>query len=242
MVLSQAGSVGGGLWGAGLVGLLCASLVGCAGPRLKVPSDLGEDMDVLVTKGRQGTDGRGSKGFSFGPYRVEEIQREWSSKSAFESFEGFTPLKDGGYRYRFAGAGEKSLTGMCAVPAPEKTKELDGSVTITERDATIACLCQIGKKTEASVFVEDLAGEFGGPVVVRDVELRATGLYQLQKGGKHPVPAGYQIDSEDGPVGGVEVLPGKARVWIREGLRKPDQRALACALSGLMLFQPEAKD
>lgn len=213
------------------------ALSGCGGPKMKVPSDLEQDMDVLTTKGRKGTTREGG-GFEFGPYRVEEVQRDWSNPKGFEVFEGFTPSDGGGYKYRFAGGGERSMTGKCATPEPEQIQELDGSVTVKEQSQTVACLCELGTKIEAQLFVEDLAGEFGGPVVVRDVELRATGIYGLANGDKNPVPAGYQIDAEDGPVAGFEVLPGKARLWLREDLKKQDARALSCAIAGLMLFEP----
>lgn len=224
--------------GVGAVALAAVALVGCGGPKMKVPADLEKDMDVLTTKGRRGMT-RDGGGFEFGPYRVEEVQRGWSNPKGFDVFEDFTPQPGGGYKYRFAGGGERSMTGKCATPEPEKIQELDGSVTVKEKSQAVACLCELGAKVEAQVFVEDLAGEFGGPVVVRDVELRATGIYGLANGDKHPVPAGYQIDAEDGPVAGVEVLPGRARIWIREDLKKQDVRALACAIAGLMLFEPE---
>jgi hypothetical protein len=214
------------------------ALLGCGGPSLKAPSDLGKDLKVATTKGRKGTTKTGG-GFAFGPYRVEDVQRAWSNPKPFEVFEKFTPKTGAGYRYRFAGGGEKSLQGKCAVPEPEELHELDGTVTVKEQDQTLACVCLLGDQLEARLFVEDLAGEFGGPLIVRDVELRATGLYQLSNGQKHPVPAGYQIDSEDGPVAGVEVLPGKARVWIRKDLKSQDERALSCALAGLLLYEPE---
>jgi len=252
--LAWAGSKGDGTWvrgrgpsrvGAGAVALAAVALAavalaGCGGPKMKVPPDLEKDMDVLTTKGRRGTT-RDGGGFEFGPYRVEEVQRGWSNPKGFDVFEDFTPLPGGGYKYTFAGGGERSMTGKCATPEPEKIQELDGSVTVKEKSQTVACLCELGAKVEAQVFVEDLAGEFGGPVIVRDVELRATGIYGLANGDKHPVPAGYQIDADDGPVAGVEVLPGKARIWIREDLKKQDARALSCAVAGLMLFEPEIK-
>ncbi|MBN2196816.1 MAG: hypothetical protein JW751_28680 [Polyangiaceae bacterium] len=205
---------------------------------MKVPSDLDKDMEVHTTKHRRGVTKNGG-GFEFGPYRVDEVKRKWSNEKGFDVFENFTPEKDAGYRYHFEGGGDRSMTGKCAIPAPEKVSELDGTVTVKERDAAIACLCELGSKLEAQLFVEDLAGEFGGPVIVRNVELFAHGIHTLANGDKVKAPAGYQIDADDGPVGAVEVLPGKARVWIRDDLKKADSRALSCALAGLMLFEPQ---
>lgn len=236
--MGVAGSSSGlGLWA---YGLLLGSVVGCGAPRMAVPEELDDVMDELVTDGRKKSPPKKQEeGWDLGPYQIRRVQ--WQSSEsfdiseAFKLFDNFTPDPQGGYRFKFKGGGDQTLIGKCSVPAPERAKEVDGSVTVTEVDA-LACSCWSGDDHVSQVYVEDLAGEWGGPVLVGTAEARATAIYESTRGEKFDEPAGYRVDTDDDAVGAVEVVPGKARLWLRHNLEEPDRRRLACVLVGLMLY------
>jgi hypothetical protein len=211
-------------------------LAGCGGAGMKVPSDFGEGMKEMSTKGR-GSKVASEKGFEFGPYSVSDVERGESSKSGWDVIDGFAPAREGGFRYHFAGGADRSLIGKCAPAKGEKA----GEFSIGDELEAVGCTCQKGTESVAHLFVEDLAGEYAGPVVVGDVEVRATGIYRLANDKQLKVPAGYRVDDEGGAVGGVQVLPGKSTAWIRGDLRKLDRQGLACLFAGLMLYIPSQK-
>jgi len=208
-------------------------LAGCGGPGMKIPSDFAEGLKEMSTKGR-GSNVQGEKGFEFGPYSVTDVERGKSSASGWDVIEGFKPAKDGGFRYSFKGGADRTLIGKCAPAKGEKA----GEFSIGDELEAVGCTCQKGTKSVAHLFVEDLAGEYAGPLVVGDVEVRATGIYRLANDKQLKVPVGYRVDDESGPVGGVQVLPGKTTAWIRGDLRKLDRQGLACLFAGLMLYVP----
>jgi hypothetical protein len=152
--------------------------------------------------------------------------------------EEFTPAKKGGFRYRFRGGADRTLVGKCAPAVAEKA----GEFSVSDMMEGVGCTCQKGTKSVSHLFVEDLAGEYGGPIVVGEVEVRATGVYKLANDKKLDTPAGYRVDDESGPVGAVEVVPGKANAWIRGDLRALDRQGLACLFAGLMLYIPQIGD
>ncbi len=208
-------------------------LAGCGGPGMKIPSDFSEGMKKMSTKGR-GSNVAGEKGFELGPYSVSDVERGASSKSGWDVIEDFTPAREGGFRYSFRGGADRSLIGKCAPAKGEKA----GEFSVGDELEAVGCTCQKGTESVAHLFVEDLAGEYAGPLVVGDVEVRATGIYRLANDKQEKVPVGYRVDDESGAVGGVQVLPGKATAWIRGDLRKLDRQGLACLFAGLMLYIP----
>jgi hypothetical protein len=206
-----------------------------------VPNEFDDGMDKYTTDGRRGKASDGvDDPIVLDPYQIEGVRRNLSGSQGFEMFEGFEALEKSGYSYRLAG-GKKKLTGKCAERAPQKTTDVDGSVTVKEQ-LGLACSCERDGKSVAQAFVEDLGGEYGGPLVVGTVAAKLTGVYSLSNGEKlKGRPAGYTVDDESGAVAAVEVLPGEARLWIKHGLEEPGRTRLVCTLVGVVLWLPEEK-
>jgi hypothetical protein len=221
----------------GLSSLALVAVVCCGGTHIVLPAEFADDMDRLAAEGDWGAAAGGDEeAFEIGPYKIDGVTRGLTISEGFDKFENFEPAPKGAYRYSFAGGGAKKLAGKCAVRAPKETKRLDGTV-IAERELSLACTCERGGDIVARVFVEDLAGEYGGPLVVRDVEAQATGVYKLDNGEQlKDRPAGYRIEDASGPVAAAEVLPGAGHVWIKRGLEEPGRREMMCVLAGLMLW------
>ena len=221
------------------------AVAGCGGPHIKVPAEYDEGMDLLTADGRDDfTEDGAEEEYQLGPYRIHGVQRNLSGLKGFDMFEGFEPDKKGGYRYSLSGGGAHKLTGKCAIRSAQADKELDGSLT-TQEQASLGCTCEAKNKSVAHVFVEDLAGEYGGPLVVGNQQARATGVYRLDNDDKvKGRPAGYIIEDTEGAVAAADVLPGEGHVWVKQGIEEPSRRRLVCAIAGLMLWptKPQAAD
>jgi hypothetical protein len=222
-------------------GLALITAVGCGGgaasgggAHMAVPKDFSKDLDQLTIQGR---DGKSKGPFEFGPYRVDRVKPKSFTAADFDMFDNFEPAEEGSYQFPLTGKKEK-LTGQCAQPAPKKTTDLDGTVTV-EKHSALACWCAMGKKSVAELFLEDLAGEYAGQVVIGEVKARVGGIYKLENGDKlEDRPAGYRVDDEDGPVAAIDALPGEAHVWLKHGLQEPERQRLVCTLVGMMLWDP----
>ncbi len=219
-------------------GVVLVVMSGCAGRHMALPEGFDDGMDQYTTDGRRGRASDGAdEPIALGPYQVENVKRDLSHSKGFEMFEGFQPAPKSGYSYRLAG-GKKKLTGKCAERAEKKETDLDGSVT-TKKLIGLACTCELEGHSVAHAFVEDLGGEYGGPLVVGPVEAKMAGVYKLSNGDKlKGRPAGYRVDDDAGAVAAMDVLPGEARVWIKHGLVEPGRAHLVCSLVGLMLWLP----
>jgi hypothetical protein len=225
-------------WQAGGLGALAwLAVAGCGGAKIALPVEFDDGMDQLVTDGRNGDARDGTKdAIEIGPYTIDGVKRGLSGSKGFEAFDGFEAIDKSGYSFSLAGGGKQKLSGKCAMPAAKPPKEGEAATPTDERPA-LACVCELGGKTVARVLVEDLAGEYGGPLVVGDVDARAVGVYKLRSGDKLVGrPAGYEVDDATGAVAAVEVLPGSSHVWIKKRLLEPGRRGLMCTLAGLMLW------
>jgi len=222
-------------------GLALGAVAGCGGRHMALPAGFDDGMDQYATDGRRGKASDGvDDPIGLDPYQIEAVKRDLSGSQGFEMFEGFEAAEKSGYSYRLGG-GKKKLTGKCAERAPQKLTDVDGSVTVKEQWG-LACSCERDGKSVAHAFVEDLGGEYGGPVVVGPATAKLTGVYSLSNGDKlKGRPAGYTVEDENGAIAAVEVLPGEARLWLRHGLEEPGRTRLVCTLVGVMLWVPGEK-
>jgi len=218
-------------------------VAGCGGPHIKVPAEYDKGMDLFTADGRDDfTEDGAEEEYTLGPYRIHSVQRNLSGLKGFGMFEGFKPDKKGGYRYSLSGGGAHKLTGKCAMRSAQQEAELDGSL-MTQEQASLGCTCEAKNESVAYVFVEDLAGEYGGPLVVGSQQARATGVYRLDNDDKvKGRPAGYLFEDTEGPVAAADVLAGEGHLWLKKGIKEPSRRRLVCAIVGLMLWPTEPQE
>jgi len=221
----------------GLTGA-AVSVAGCGKVHMAAPEGYDTGMDRLTTVGRADTDDETGAGFKLGPYKIGDVKRNQSIQKGFDDIKDFKPAKKGGFRYELAGGADGKLDGQCMPRAIKKKSRLDGSIDVEDEKPTLGCTCALNGDTVAHLFVEDLAGEYGGPVIVGDVQARALGTYKLENGDElDELPAGYRIWDGHGAVAAAEVVTGEAHVWLKEGLLEPDRRRIVCVMAGLMLWE-----
>ncbi len=220
-----------------------AGFAGCGTAAMRAPTDFDPGQVEFETDGRDGEASEGEDAaFTLGPYQVGDVRRNLSlKKSGFDGVDGFVPAKKRGYRFAVTGGGEKELTGECSEAALQTTEELDGSLSVTEDDASLACICAAAGIPVTRLFVEDIAGQYAGPFSVGGVGARVVASYELENGDRLVGrPAGFRVEDEKGTVAAAGILPGDVSVWVREGLVEPERSQLVCGLVGLMLWVPRA--
>jgi hypothetical protein len=222
------------------LGSLALAAAGCGGPQMAEPDGFADNMQMFETDDRDGPTEDGSEEeYAIGPYQVRNVKRNQTISEGFDQFDNFEPKKKGVYRYVFSGGEGIRYSGKCALRAPESTKDVDGSFS-TDKEVSLACFCQENEDSVGRVFVEDLAGEYGGPLRIGDIEAQATGVYKLDNDDKRKAyPAGWRIDDDNGEVAAAGTMPGESTVWIKKGIKEPDKSKLVCLLAGLMLWFPE---
>ncbi len=209
---------------------------------MAAPDDFADGKVEYETDGRSGDASEGEEAeFAFGPYDVTGVERNLTASEGFEKLENFKPADKRGFTYLLGGGGKTKLRGNCSERAAKETKALDGTVTKVAEEPPFACTCKEAGSTVSQLFVEDLAGEYNGPLAVGGIEARVVGSYTLENGDlRRGRPLGYRVEDSDGTVAAVDVGTGESRVWFRKGLEEPSRREIACALTGLMLWVPPA--
>lgn len=215
-------------------------LGGCGGPQMAAPNDFSDGEVEYETDGHSGeaTEGENAD-FEFGPYKVTSVERDLTLSDELKEFNDFKAAEKRGFTFLLGGGGKTKLRGHCAERAPKKDKALDGTVTTVEEEPPLACTCEEAGSTVTDMFVEDLAGEYNGPLNVGGIEARVVGSYTLENGDlRRGRPLGYRIEDSEGTVAAADVGEGESRVWFRKQLEEPSRRQIACALAGLMLWVP----
>ena len=227
-----------------LVAVTLLAAVGCGGSTMAAPTDIGEKMLTLHSDGRDGDASEGEDAsFDLGPYQIRGVKRDLTFKRGFDDLDGFKPAAQRGYRFKVKASGREKLeyTGHCAERAKKTIEDVDGSVSIIEEDAALACVCEGLGTDESRFYVEDLGGQYLGPISIGGVSARVVASYELDNGGKlEGRPAGFRVEDEEGTVAAADVLPGDSEVWLRGSVGVQDQARLVCALVGLMLWVPPA--
>jgi hypothetical protein len=209
---------------------------------MAAPNDLGDGRVEYETDGRSGdaTEGEDAN-FEFGPYSVSAVKRNLTIEEGLGNSDDFEPAKERGFSFLLGGGGKTKLRGNCNERAPAQEKALDGTVTEVAGEPPLACMCEEGGSTVTQLFVEDLAGEYNGPLAVGGIEARVIGAYNLENGDlRRGRPLGYRVEDSEGTVAAADVGSGESRVWFRKDLEEPSRRQLACALAGLMLWVPRS--
>ena len=136
---------------------------GClVGLRMQPPRDLAGVSQLLEVTGRSGQFGRGlfrSEDFAMGPYRVSDVNRDWSHvRGATRDvwFFGGRKLETrsvGGFSFAF-GTAEGPLAGVCETAVLSERYEF-GSWSVGEDARSMGCECARGASVVSSLFVVD---------------------------------------------------------------------------------------
>lgn len=230
----------------GLLSLAAAVLgAGCVvGLRMQPPGDLVGVSEVLEAAGRSGQLGRGlfrSEDFGLGPYRVSDVDRDWSHVRGDTRdlwfFEGrrLGTTAEGGFSFVFATA-EGPLAGVCGTALMSSRYDF-GSWSVGEDTQSLRCDCRRGAEVVASLFVVDAkaGSEWDGWLELGGTRYQIEGQRRLEGDRTSPGPAGYRFDGPAPPPLGAVDITEPGRVWLHEGVAQADRAAAACAATALLL-------
>jgi len=220
---------------------LALAMCACAPIHMAVPADLAAGSHVYEVQNR--TSWKGAlvdESFSFGPYRVTKVDRDWTSSSGWGVGAYSTTAIKTGYAYVLVTAtGE--IPGHCGVEAEKKDVAVLGG-HLSAQHGTLACAC--GTDTTGTRFV--IQGDNGAPMS-GGAELRGaadkgegslvvTPIDHDDHGNLQPLSLGWELRGA-GPVGAVET-PHPGRFWLQKGLAPATADQVACLLAGMLLYDP----
>ena len=218
------------------VGLLVGT--GCTTMRMKPPADLTAASDEFAVTGRSAFGGMlADESFVLGPYRVAEVDRDWTHANrhgAGEDEVGYQSTDSRtGFGFRFS-EGEEALPAQCSQSTHESGYNF-GKSALSSSATDLLCTCGVGEAASRLELGTARKGPAGRVTLARGTyEVHA--VHEVDGAWNVSAPAGYRVGKPGEPLGGVEVLrPG--RVWLAKGLDAGERRQLACLLAGLMLFQ-----
>ncbi len=178
------------------------------------------------------------RSFSLGGARVTHVSFGPETASRYGGLFGFHAQSESAYSYDFE-RGDGTFRGECVVAGSTDAAHL-GKVTVTGRAVHLGCACGDGEASpEALLSVEGLNGDLSGTLsAAGGPTYHVSSLRELQGGGTWNVgPAGYRVDSGDGIVGAVDVLP-PGHVWIAKHMEVAQRDRVECVFAGLLLFTP----
>ena len=209
--------------------------------RMVVPADVAQGLDVIKVTDRSAWSGAlADESFKMGPYKVEDVDRDWDHSSQVSVFNFSSGKTEGGYTFVFETKGG-SFKGQCTTEAKETGFDLFGGISFEDRVAKLGCRCIEGKEQVARVVLSAGTGSaYGGTVETGGGSYAIEALYEREGTLNTGEPSGYRVDG-DGPVGAVEVLkPG--RVWLGRSVEQTERAQLSCLFAGLMLYMPPRDD
>ena len=217
---------------------------GCiVGLRMQPPRDLVGVTEVLEVAGGSQF-GRGlftSESFDLGPYRVSDVNRDWSHvRGATRDvwFFGGRKLETrsvGGFSFAF-GTAEGPLAGVCETAVLSETYEF-GSWSVGEDARSMGCECARGASVVSSLFVVDSGAgtQWDGWLKLGGTQYQIEAQHRLEGNTTSAGPAGYRLDGPaPPPLGAIDIMhPG--RVWLHERLSEEDRAAAGCAAAAILL-------
>lgn len=229
----------------GAVVLAVGTLVGgcIVGLRMQPPEDLDGVSQVLDVSGRSRF-GRGltsSEDFALGPYRVSQVDRDWSHVRGsvrepwYIGGRQLETTSHGGFSFAFAG-GEETLAGVCETARLSGRWQF-GSWSFGNDSPSLGCRCRRGAKVVSSLFVAGAGAgsRWDGWLELGGTRYRVEGQNRLEGNKTSAGPAGYRFEAPAAPpLGAVDIMePG--RVWLHDGLSEADRQAAGCAAAALLL-------
>lgn len=213
--------------------LLCA--IACTPARMQVAPDLAAASEAMMVTDRSSWTGSlVDESFRFGPYRVTEVDRKWSTGSGWGVGAYATHSSVSGYSFVLEAPVGK-IAGRCGTEVDKSSVKLFGgeAYNIT---ASLACAC--GPDATGSRFVlrSDGHGLMAGAAMIGGAEVALRPINQMEGGYTAGQAFGYEARGTE-VVAGVEVVhPG--RVWLARSLVPPAAADMACLAAGLLLYVP----
>jgi hypothetical protein len=206
---------------------------GCSVAHMALPGDFMGHTQVLAARDRSRASGAlVDESFALGPYRVSDVERDWSSTD--EATHGDVTSSDSVSGYAYVLRGEQvRIDGRCNARAGGAETDLgDGWSLSSNFRARLECECGPVASLKLEHDGESFVGTLGHRSRVYD--LRA--VTALEGGRAQSQPAGYRVDGDE-PLAAVEVQhPGQ--IWLKPDVDEPARAELSCLMVGLMLYQP----
>jgi len=226
-----------------LLACLALMLFACKEARMAVPTELTVATQAMKVEQTRiiGWDSP----FDFGPYKVSDVHRGWTSATAwgFIVYESYRAEQS--YEYKIANKGGKPWQCNCANNVNQQVLEgMVGGGTLTwELGAGQSLACSL-KAPDGKLWKLALAGGGHSRAIMRGVlvgpklSIQVKGTDQLEGSG---IPlsetTGYvfsvQGNDASGPIGAVQVI-NNGILWLPVS---PDQDAMAAASAALLLYQ-----
>ena len=216
----------------------------CQKQHMAVPADLATAAQLLPVEDRSGATGLlVNEGFRFGPYRVSDVDRDWTRRGS--EWAGWNPFKSrettrAGYAYKFT-QGTSAAAGQCMSNVGLDKLDLPVIGEVTQDVGMLACRCQ-GSGMSIDGIVEQKGGDaWQGQLNTRGGVLVLASVSRLENGATTREPTGFEARDTQRSVAAVETLrPG--RIWLATTLDAPTQAELACLFAGFLLYQQPDRD
>jgi hypothetical protein len=214
--------------------------LGACGWTMAEPVDVLQVSEELPVKNRSSFSGAlANESFQLGSYSVAEVDRKWNSTES-ASFFGIDAAKTrGGYAYKLL-AGGTQLRGECATEDNKAGQDLGGGWSSEKTFAKLGCRCS---DTQGAVTLTVSGGDgssYEGTVTAPDLAYKVQAITQRTKGPSSREPLGWRIDTNDAPLGAVDLKrPGV--VWISKAAEGRQREELACLFAGLLLYMPKTE-
>jgi len=222
--------------------LFTTSLVGCTMPAMRASPELVARSELQGSSPR-GRVGLFNEAFELGPYRIQNVDRDWATEASVTAPPGFSysttnsRARTGGFTFEFV-TSEEIVTGVCetwsAIEREATTYRVRAAETVVAY--RLVCSCSSGGRIDLVRAVDrfGLSGrlsQYDRVFTVHEVhetEGDAPGWGQT---------LGFAFDAVEGPIGAVQVL-SPSRVWLKADLAAADKADLSCLAAGLILTPP----
>lgn len=222
-----------------VVGVATLATTACTPLKMGVPSDLGQDADLIpITERSRMTGALANESFKLGPYQITSVKRGWNSSSSSEG-----PITSSGDAKTSYGFTFKSAQGEAQVKCGSKAASETVSLIVVDIDSSqvnVGCVCEGAAANARFNLGAENDSKLEGPVLAHGNNLTIAAVMQFANGVRSREPVGYEFRTQRA-VSAVDVeMPGK--VWMARSLDEQTRADLACLTAGLLLYQPPRKD
>lgn len=222
-----------------LFGLILVGAWGCHSARMAVPGDLKDSGQMMTCKGRGGFD----ETFDLGSYRVHEVKRGWTKRTAWGFLIWEKSSASQKYEFSLTGSDDAVWNGQAITNLNQKDLKSEawgGELQIglsSEQNLVVRFGKQDVKAGWTMVLMKNkdnvLEGLLGNGSIVYSID-------GTKKLAGSPMPlgdaSGYIITRNGRNVCAVEVI-NEGAVWFAPSLTSDERDLLAAAATGLLLFK-----